>query len=156
MCDAWYENIDNGELNSVVFIDIRKSFDSINHGILLHKIKEQFRISNIELKLFESYLSDKEQVTFINGVMSSSKRIVCGVPQGSILGPLLFLLFINDLPDCLEKSTSCLHANETQIFSSAIDCEELNANLSHDLYNVSQWLFKNKLHHHSAKYRYDL
>ena len=103
------------------------------------------------LKLFESYLSDREQVTFVNGVMSSSKRIVCGVPQGSILGPLLFLLYINDLPDCLEKSTPCLYADDTQIFSSAKDCEELNAKLNHDLHNVSQWLVKNKLHHHSAK-----
>ena len=88
---------------------------------------------------------------FVNGVMSSSKRIVCGVPQGSILGPLLFLLYINDLPDCLEKSTPCLYADYTQIFSSAKDCEELNANLNHDLHNVSQWLVKKKLHHHSAK-----
>jgi hypothetical protein len=65
MCDAWYENMDNGELNGVVFIDIRKAFDSINHNILLRKMKEQFWISN-ELKLFESYLSDREQVSFVN------------------------------------------------------------------------------------------
>ena len=86
-----------------------------------------------------------------NDVMPSSKRIVCGLPQGCILGPLLFLLYINDLPDCLEKSTSCLYADNTQTFSSAKDCEGLNANLNHDLHNVSQWLVKNKLHHHSAK-----
>ena len=126
----------NGELNGVVFIDIRKAFDSINHNILLPKMKEQFGISNIELKLFESYLSDREQVSFVNGAMSAPKRIVCGVPQGSILGPLLFLLYINDLPDCLEKSTPCLYADDSQIFSSAKDCVELNANLNHDLNNV--------------------
>ena len=57
MCDAWYENMDNSELNGVVFVDIRKAFDSINHGILLHKMRDEFGISNIELKLFESYLS---------------------------------------------------------------------------------------------------
>ena len=65
--------------------------------------------------------------------------------------PYCFLLYIDDLPDCLEKSTPCLYADDTQIFSSAKDCEELNANLNHDLHNVSQWLVKNKLHHHSAK-----
>jgi hypothetical protein len=56
MCDAWYENMDNDELNGVGFIDIRKAYDSINHDILLRKMKEQFGISNTELKLFESYL----------------------------------------------------------------------------------------------------
>ena len=151
MCDAWYQNMDNGELNGVVFIDIRKAFYSINHNILLRKMKEQFGISNIELKLFESYLSDREQVSFVNGPVSASKRIVCGVPQGSILGPLLFLLYINYLPDSLEKSTPCLYADDSQIFSSAKDCVELNANLSHDLNNVSQWLVNNKLQHHSKK-----
>ena len=104
MCDAWYENMGNSELNGVVFVDIRKAFDSINHGILLHKMKDQFGISSIELKLFESYFSDTGKDTFVNNVMSSSKGIVCGVPQGFILGPLLFLLYINDSPDCLEKS----------------------------------------------------
>ena len=138
MCDAWYENMDNGELNGVVFIDIRKASDSINHNILLRKMKDQFGISNIELKLFESYLSDREQVSFVNGAVSAPKKIVCGVPQGSILGPLLFLLYINDLPDCLEKSTPCLYADDSQIFSSAKDCVKLNANLNHDLNNVSQ------------------
>ena len=83
MCDAWYENMDNGKLNGVVFIDIRKAFDSINHNILLRKMKEQFGISNIELKLFESYLTDREQVFFVDGTMSTPKRIVCGVPEGS-------------------------------------------------------------------------
>jgi hypothetical protein len=78
-------------------------------------MKEQFGISNIELKLFESYLSDREQVSFVNGAMSAPKRIVCGVPQGSIFGPLLFLLYINDLPDCREKSTPCLYADDSQI-----------------------------------------
>ena len=141
--------MDNGELNGAVFVDIRKTFDSINHGILLHRMKEQFGISNIELKPFKSYLSDGEQVTFLNGVMSSSKRIVCGVPQGSILGPLLFLLYINDIPDCFEKSTPCLYADDTQTFPSAKDCKELNADLNHDLHNVSKW--RVKLHHHSAK-----
>ena len=74
MCDAWYENIDIVELNGAVFIDIRKAFDSINHNILLRKMKEQFGISNIELKLFESYLSDREQMSFVNGSLMARQK----------------------------------------------------------------------------------
>ena len=103
---------DNGELNGVVFIDIRKAFDSINHNILLRKMKEQFGISNIELKLFESYLSDREHVSFVNGAMSAPKRIVCGVPQGSILGPLLFLLIIIIIITSLFKLVKNRSANK--------------------------------------------
>ena len=115
MCDTLYENMDNGELNGVVFLDIRKAFDSINHTILLHKMKVQFGITNVELDWFSSYLTNREQVCLVNGITSTSKKIVCGVPQGSILGPLLFLLYINDLPDCLDKTTPCLYADDTQI-----------------------------------------
>ena len=71
MCDAWYASMDNGDLNGVVFLDIRKAFDSINHNILLRKMKDQFGVSNIELKWFESHISDREQVCFVNGMTST-------------------------------------------------------------------------------------
>jgi hypothetical protein len=155
MCDAWYASMDNGDLNGVVFLDICKAFDSINHNILLRKMEDQFGVSNIELKWFESYISDRKQVCFVNGMTSTPKEIVCGVPQGSwpgsILGPLLFLLYINDLPDSLDNTTPCLYADDTQIFSSAKDSVELIFNLTNDLNKISQWLTSNKLQHHSTK-----
>ncbi len=86
MCDTIYENMDNGQLSGVVFLDIRKAFDS--NTILLQKMHDQFGIKNVELDWFKSYLTNREQACIVNGAMSSPKTIVCGVPQGSILGPL--------------------------------------------------------------------
>ena len=151
MCDTLYENMDNGQLSGVVFLDIRKAFDSINHTILLQKMNDQFGIKNVELDWFKSYLTNREQACIVNGAMSSPKTIVCGVPQGSILGPLLFLLYINDLPECLEKTSPHLYADDTQISTSAKTIEELTENLNNDLKKVGEWLARNKLQHHPTK-----
>ena len=90
MCDEWLENMNNGELKRVVFLDTKKAFDSINHHILLSKMTEQLGIFGMELKWFESYLTNREQQCSINGELSSNKVISYGhgVPQGSIFGPL--------------------------------------------------------------------
>ena len=133
MCDEWLENMDNGKLNGVIFLDIKKAFDSINHGILLTKMKIRFGISSIELKWFESYLSNREQQCSIKEQLSSRKTITFGVPQDSILGPLSFLLYINDLPECLRSTTPCMYADDTQIF----------IKLNSDLANVRNWLIEN-------------
>ena len=151
MCDEWLENMDNGKVNGVVFLDIKKAFDSINHGILLNKMKKCFGISSIELKWFESYLFNREQQCSINEQLSSKKTITCGVPQGSILGPLLFLLYINDLPECLRSTTPCMYADDTQIFSSSYDANELVVKLNSDLARVRNWLIENKLQMHPSK-----
>ena len=113
MCDEWIENMDDGKLTGVVFLDIRKAFDSINHKILLKKTNDHFW--NI---WFESYLTNREQVCSVNGQTSSSGKIICEVPQDSILDSLMFLLYINDMPDCLKSTTPSLYADDTEIFSS--------------------------------------
>ena len=153
MCDEWYANMDKGNLIGVMFLDIRKAFDSINHNVLVNKLEKQIGISNIELKWFKSYLTNREQVCAINGHLSSPQKIVCGIPQGSILGPLLFLLYINDVPESLKETAYCLYADDTQIFSSR-DYNELIDKLNFDLQNISDWLARNKLQYHLTKTKF--
>ncbi|CAB3998829.1 RNA-directed DNA polymerase from transposon BS [Paramuricea clavata] len=149
MCDQWLQDMDEGKINGVVFLDICKAFDSVNHEILLEKLKTQFGIHDIELKWFQSYLRNRKQVCSVNDQTSSARTIICGIPQGSILGPLLFLLYINDMPDILERTTPCLYTDDTQISSSSHDYDTLIDNLNMDLSSIHKWLAKNKLKYHS-------
>ena len=99
-------NVNSGELNSVVFLDIKKAFDTVDHGVLLQKLA-YYGIKDNSLKLIESYLKDRMQCCSVNGELSSMERIVCGVPQGSILGPL------NDLPEYVPDVDKTMFADDT-------------------------------------------
>ena len=100
---------------------------------------------------FKSYLTARQQQCLVNGCLSSQSNLLCGVPQGSIFGPLLFLIYINDLPNCLKFTTPCLYADDTQIFSSSFDSSILANNINSDLKNLSDWLTVNKLQFHPLK-----
>ena len=95
------------------------------------------------LKLYRNYLSDRTQVTVINNVNSETSFINCGVPQGSILGPLQFLLYINDLPNCNLLSDVGMYADDTNFTFASKDSEELFSSLTNDLGNLKQWLDSN-------------
>ena len=84
MCDGWLQNMHNGNLNCIVFLDVQKAFDSVNHEILLNKMHEYFGMSGTQLKWFESYSSNREQQCMVNGQISLPKNISSGIPQGSI------------------------------------------------------------------------
>ena len=88
-----------------VFLDLSKGFDTVNHNILLRKL-EFYGIRGIALQWFKNYLTGRKQYVLYNNTQSSKQYITCGVPQGSVLGPLLFLIYINDIPNCLKHSKS--------------------------------------------------
>ncbi|CAB4036471.1 RNA-directed DNA polymerase from mobile element jockey-like, partial [Paramuricea clavata] len=121
----WAYNIDQGRVNAVVFLDLKKAFDTVNHdGILLSKLNA-YGLGGAVANWFKSYLSDRSQKCYVNGHLSNNRTLLCGIPQGTILGPLLFLLYINDLPNCLEHSQARMYADDTNL-TFAIPCLEID------------------------------
>ena len=108
--------IDNNEFSIGIFLDLAKAFDTVNHKILIAKL-EHYGVRNIALDWFKSYLSPRYQQVSCNGNLSSLQLILFGVPQGSILGPLLFLIYINDLPNSSSLLHFILFADDTNAFA---------------------------------------
>ena len=127
-----------------VFLDFSKAFDTVNHTILLQKL-HKYGICGVELLWFEDYLSNRMQYVTYNNHKSSREKNNCGVPQGSILGPILFLLYINDLASVSEFCFSVLFADDTNMFITGKDMNALCRQLSGDLRNIQEWLQCNKL-----------
>ena len=136
--------------NLVVLIDLKKAFDTVDHQILLSKL-ELYGIKGQAINLLKSYLTNRKQKCQIRNSFSSGRLIKCSVPQGSILGPLLFLLYINDLPHCLCKTKPRLFADDTNLTASANSMTSLEAAINSDLENLRKWLITNKLSLNVAK-----
>ena len=126
-----------------VFIDLKKAFDTVDHKILLKKM-EHYGVKGKENDWFKNYLSDREQFVSINGVDSDMAKVVCGVPQGSVLGPLLFLLYINDLPNATDFLT-LLFADDTTFQYSDANLDLLFAKCNSELKKAAIWFKANKL-----------
>lgn len=109
--------VDNNEFGCDIFIDFKKAFDTINHSILLLKL-HHYVVRGKVYKWFQSYLSNREQFVCVSGHDSDSLFVTCGVPQGFVLGPLLFLLCINDLPNASKFLTFHVFADDTSIYCS--------------------------------------
>ena len=148
--DNWAFNIDRGNVNAVVFHDFKKAFDTVDHNILLTKMN-LYRIQGIALDWFRSYLTNRTQRCLVNGSLSRICSLKCGVPQGTILGPLLFLIYINDLPNCLTSCQPRMYADDTHITYADVDVNSIQLNLNHDLGNLNKWLISNKLTLNTAK-----
>ena len=148
--DDWVFNIDRSSVNAVVFLDLKKAFGTVDHDILLSKMN-LYGIQGTALNWFKSYLTNRTQRCFVNGSLSRICSLKCGVPQGTILGPLLFLIYINDLPNCLTSCQPRMYADDTHIKYAVVDVNLIQSNLNHDLDNLNKWLISNKLTLNSAK-----
>lgn len=138
------DKIDKKEAISVAFLDLAKAFDTVNHSILLMKLN-RYGIRGLPNKLLESYLKNRQQRVKINGHQSQFKTVTSGVPQGTILGPLLFILYINDLLNNLPEDAIFSYADDTVIVSTNKKWSIVEQQMNEYLSKVSIWLALNKL-----------
>ena len=138
------ESIDKGKFGCGIFIDLRKAFNTVNHEILLLKL-EHYGIRGLILQWFKSYLSNRKQYVYLISSTASLRNITCGVPQGSILGPLLFLLYINDLPNISKILNFYLFADDTNIYYENDSLEVMEKVINAELKKPSLWLRINRL-----------
>src|SRR5207244_1854908 len=136
--------VDKNEISIGVFIDLSKAFDTINHDILIRKL-DMYGIRGIPNLLIKSNLNNRKQYVNYNNCTSTVKPIQCGVPQGSILGPLLFLLYINDMTYCCKNLHFLLFADDTNIFYSNPSLLQLMHIVNGELDSLSNWFKANKL-----------
>ena len=153
--DIIYQNLDRGKIPISVFLDLSKAFDTLDHSILLNKL-QYYGIKGKSLDWFQSYLSNRCQFVDFDGTLSNVLPLTTGVPQGSILGPLLFIIYMNDIYVASDKFRAVLYADDSNMISTlcsfdiSLSGHEFNkSNLSHninrELNNISEWLSINKL-----------
>ncbi len=149
LIDTLTEQLDKGEIPFVIFLDLSKAFDTLDHSILTEKL-QYYGVHSTELELFKNYLSDRQQYVDIEGTKSSMQKITTGVPQGSILGPLLFIIYMNDICHASDYFDPILYADDTSLYStlsafnvnvSQTSCKLINAELN----KINDWFKLNKL-----------
>ena len=141
-----------GSDHDVNYLDFAKAFDKVDHEILVHKLK-QCGVRGRLLSWIKQFLTNRNQYVTINGVHSSLSLVLSGVPQGSVLGPILFLIYINDLQGCLKGSTAGSFADDTRLSKQISCCDDVSV-LQQDLNNVVKWAAENNMVLHEDKFEF--
>ena len=146
LIDRLMISMDKGKTPLAIFLDFSKAFDTLDHEILLYKLK-YYGIKDKALFLFRNYLTNRRQYTELGGVKSNLSNIKTGVPQGSILGPLLFLLYINDIADITKYLKTIIYADDTTFIADLdnIPKNEQERKINSELQIINLWLKSNKL-----------
>ena len=126
-----------------IFLDLAKAFDTVDHKILLQKLN-CYGIRGVSFQLIQSFLTNRKQCTVINGICSDMRLVTCGVPQGSTLGPLLFLLYINDLPEHTNFTVK-LYADDTALIMKHNNAVKMQENVNSAIKHIEKWMEANKL-----------
>ena len=142
--DDWRLALDRGELVGTVLIDLSKAFDSIDHTLLCRKL-DAYGVRGPEQLWFRNYLANRRQRVVLNGVSSDWADVTRGVPQGSIFGPLLFSLFVNDLPNVVQHCSINLYADDTTIYNSADNPDTISTTIVNDLERIATWIDHNSM-----------
>ena len=143
--------LNNRSRTDVIYFDFAKAFDSVSHDIILCKLKYQYNIDGMMLKFLKNYLENRSQCVIIGGERSTMKPVISGVPQGSILGPLLFVLFINDMNECIKQPTKiALYADDTKLWREIKTFSD-HIELQNDINSLLNWSNLNKMTFHPDK-----
>ena len=143
-------SLDENKITCGIFVDLSKAFDTVDHEILTGKL-EHYGIRGKTLELICSYLQNRRQYTLIDNCKSKTKFVDCGVPQGSVLGPLFFIIFINDLPNCCSQGNFRIFADDTNVFFHANNIEDLIIAARHIMIELNSWFAINKLTLNASK-----
>ena len=137
--EDWLDSLDKGDIVGMVTIDLKKAFDTVDHAILFDKLK-LIGLDKRACEWFLNYLTDRRQYTVVNGVKSDELNVICGIPQGANLGPLLFTIYVNEISNCIKKCSISLYADDTCIYYPGKTTETIENVINADLIRLSKWL----------------